>query len=103
MRRTISERYAQARAEPEYPWGYAPADDMTGAYVDRGDLARLLKSPTQATALAVYERQMDHWFEAGPDVIERRRQGLDGQMRSDPMLAGIADRCVRERPAVGLD
>jgi len=59
--------YEQARADHEYLWSIAPADDMTGGYVDQEDLARLLKSPTKTTAAACYASQIAYWFQVGPD------------------------------------
>ena len=100
----MTSRYRQARADHEYLWlEYAAADDMTGAYVDQEDLARLLKSPTKATAAAAYERQIAYWFQAGPDMYERRLRGLDDRMQNDPRLAEIADRHLCEWPPGWLD
>ena len=82
-----SVRYAQAREDHEYLWReYGAADDKTGAYVDQEDLARLLKSPTKATAAVIYEAQITYWFETGPSPEERiERHGLDAlEMRDDP-------------------
>lgn len=59
--------YEQARSDHEYLWSIGPADDMTGGYVDQEDLARLLKSPTKATAAACYADQITYWFQVGPD------------------------------------
>ena len=99
MRNTVSTRYAQARADHEYLWKeYAAADDMTGGYVDQNGLTRLMRSPTRATAASVYERQVEYWFEKGPDMNERARRGLDDRMRDDPRLAAIADRYLCEWP-----
>lgn len=58
---TITERYNQARADHEYLWDtYAPASDMTGAYVDQDDLEKLLKNPTKKTAVECYEAQIEY-------------------------------------------
>ena len=59
--------YKQARADHEYLWSIAPASDMTGGYVDQEDLAKLLKTPTQACARDCYVSQICYWFEAGPE------------------------------------
>lgn len=59
--------YEKAREDHEYLWSIAPADDMTGAYVDQEDLAKLLKMPTKAIARDCYVAQIDHWFSCGPD------------------------------------
>lgn len=58
--------YEQARADHEYLWSIAPANDMTGGYVDQEDLSKLLKSPTKATARDIYMNQIIYWFHAGP-------------------------------------
>ena len=80
--------YEQARADHEYLWStYAPADDMTGAYVDQDDLDRLLKSPTKAMARKCYMAQIHYWFDAGPDTA----LPLD-DWRNDPEVAVIAER-----------
>lgn len=103
MRTSVSARYAQARADHEYLWKeYAAADDMTGGYVDQEDLSRLMRSPTKATAVRVYESQIDYWFEKGPDMNERARRRLDERMRGDPRLEEIADRHFCEWPAEWL-
>jgi hypothetical protein len=60
--------YEEAYDAHTYLWRtYGPAADMTGAYVDQGDLARLLKSPTKKTAKDCLDRQIRHWFNAGTD------------------------------------
>lgn len=102
--------YDQARADHEYLWEtYAPAEDMTGAYVDQDDLARLLKSPTKATARDCYCDQIHHWFQVGPE------QGATGNWRSDSAVFEIAERhncadhitwegaAVDKRAAMGAD
>ena len=81
--------YSRARKDHEYLWGtYAPACDMTGAYVDQDDLADLLRIPTKATAARCYGDQIRHWFHAGPEL-----SGKSGdEWKSDPEVAAIADR-----------
>lgn len=79
--------YEQARADHEYLWSINAADDMTGAYVDQDDLAKLLKSPTKKTARECFERQIEYWFDVGPDLCGARLHLLDeGRVRD------IADR-----------
>lgn len=46
----------------------APAEDMTGGYVDQDDLHRLLMSPTKATAKGCLLSQIHYWFQVGPDA-----------------------------------
>lgn len=60
--------YEQALDDHTYLWDfYGPAADMTGAYVDQEDLAKLLRSPTKATARDCLTRQIGHWFNVGPE------------------------------------
>ena len=93
-------RYEQARADHEYLWQvYAPAEDMTGGYVDQGDLSLLLRSPTKATAADVYESQIVYWFGIGPDMNTCVREGLCGRMPEDTRLSEMADRYLCEWPA----
>ena len=80
--------YKQARADHEYLWEtYAAADDMTGAYVDSGDLRLLLKAPTKRTAADCYRRQIEFWFQIGPDPF-RCPEGW----REDDRVWEIAER-----------
>lgn len=59
--------YEQAYDDHQYLWRtYSKADDMTGAYVDQDDLAKMLRSPTKRTARECLENQIIYWFEAGP-------------------------------------
>lgn len=71
--------YEQARKDHEYLWNIAPAQDMTGAYVDQTDLATLLRNPTKATARDCYCSQIEYWFQAGPDP-----DGVFGYVNSGP-------------------
>ena len=81
--------YVQARKDHECLWDtYAPASDITGAYVDQDDLADLLRSPTKTTARNCYVRQIQHWFRFGP---ERGGRGGD-EWKTDPEVASIACR-----------
>lgn len=41
------------------------AADMTGSYVDQNDLAKLLRSPTKATAKQCLCAQIEYWFQVG--------------------------------------
>ena len=80
--------YVQARKDHEYLWStYAPADDMTGGYVESDDLERLLVNPTKATARQCYEDQIAYWFQAGPDKLTP----CDG-WQDDPEVRAIAER-----------
>jgi hypothetical protein len=80
--------YKQARADHEYLWSIGPAKDMTGGYVDQGDLAKLLRSPTKATARDCYVHQIEYWFSIGPDDASK----VSDLLRSDPVVAEIAER-----------
>lgn len=85
--------YAQAYADWSYLWEtYGPASDMTGAYVDQDDLAALLKSPTKNTAEKCLKRQIDYWFDVGPD------DGSTAPDPSDERLIEIAERYGKEIP-----
>lgn len=62
--------HEQAWADRQYLWQtYGPAQDMTGGYVDSEDLELLLKTPTKATAVRCLSRQIDYWFQVGPDLL----------------------------------
>lgn len=62
-------RYDKALADWDYLWtAYGPASDMTGGYVDQGDLDKLLRSPTKATAAKCLGSQIEYWFEVGPEA-----------------------------------
>ena len=71
---------------------------MTGGYVDQEDLARLMRFPTMATAADVYEHHIGYWFEKGPDMNTRVRDGFERRMKGDPYLAEIADRHLPDWP-----
>ncbi len=82
--------YEQAYKDHQYLWKtYGAADDMTGGYVDQEDLDRLLKSPTKAVAKLCLCRQIDYWFQVGPD------DGVDIPGNKAPQLI-ILDPIVRE-------
>lgn len=80
--------YEQARKDHEYLWGIGEAYDMTGGYVDSDDLAKLLRKPSKVTARECYCRQIDYWFEVGPDSREANRE----IPWDDPKVQGIAER-----------
>lgn len=81
--------YEQAFADWSYLWKtYGPANDMTGAYVDQHDLAKLLRSPTKATARECLCAQIGHWFSVGPDDSGAGRPAD----HSDQKLHDIAER-----------
>ena len=85
--------YQQAFKDWSYLWEtYGPAEDMTGAYVDQGDLAKLLRSPTKRTAATCLESQILYWFDAGP------ASGCDRPNSNDETLAEIAERYNRVIP-----
>ncbi len=65
--------YEEVYKDWKYLWDIAPANDMTGGYVDQDDLNRMLKSPTKKTAVYCMKRQMEYWFQAGPDGFEVSR------------------------------
>lgn len=91
--------YAQARADHEYLWEtYAAAGDMTGGYVDQGDLERLLKKPTKVTARDCYADQICYWFQHGVDGEE----GIDPDFKDDPMVIEIAERYCCEDDLAAL-
>lgn len=80
--------YEQAREDHEYLWSIAPANDMTGGYVDQEDLAKLLKSPSKATARDLYVDQINYWFLAGPQEDDQA-----GEVPwHDPRVVEIAHR-----------
>jgi hypothetical protein len=85
--------YEQAYSDHCYLWQeYGPAEDMTGGYVDQEDLAKLLKSPTKATARDCLVNQIDHWFMVGPDSTAHQPDW------SDARLQEIAERYNHEVP-----
>lgn len=79
--------YEQAFADHSYLWeAYGPARDMTGGYVDQEDLAKLLRSPSKATARKCLIDQIEYWFDMG---VEEQSPQADW---SDPKLIDIANR-----------
>jgi hypothetical protein len=82
--------YEQARQDHEYLWSIGAANDMTGGYVDSGDLDRLLRSPTKATARGCYESQIRYWFQVGPDPF--LASPAAAYLASDPRVREIAVR-----------
>jgi hypothetical protein len=82
--------YEEAFEDHRYLWEtYAPAQDMTGGYVDQDDLSKLLASPTKITARQCLISQIIYWFEVGPDLTACY---YTPDMRRDPALAEIAER-----------
>lgn len=80
--------YEQAFADHSYLWEtYGAAADMTGAYVDQEDLAKLLRCPSKTTARQCLVEQIKYWFEAGTD--DRVHNPIDW---NDPKLSEIAER-----------
>jgi hypothetical protein len=78
--------HEQAYSDHRYLWtAYGPAADMTGGYVDQGDLEKLLRSPTKYMARVCLIRQIVYWFEVGTDD----KVPIDV---SDPRLLQIAER-----------
>lgn len=62
--------YEQALKDWKYLWNIAPADDMTGGYVDQDDLKKLLLNPCKKTAKDCLVSQITYWMQAGPDQFE---------------------------------
>lgn len=86
--------YAQSFSDHSYLWEtYGAADDMTGRYVDQDDLARLLRSPSKATACKCLISQIEYWFSVGPDSF-----GNNPLDRNDKRLQEIAERYGQEIP-----
>ncbi|MBR9970841.1 hypothetical protein [Magnetospirillum sulfuroxidans] len=83
--------YEQARADHEYLWAIAPADDMTGRYVDQNDLRELLHNPTRSTARDCYVRQIEYWFFQGPET-GMGHASVSEIMATDQKVAEIARR-----------
>lgn len=80
--------YEQARKDHEYLWSkYAPAFDMSGAYVDQDDLDRLLRNPSKKTARAIYCAQINYWFRVGPDFFEDRLSSKERQFELQKLIA----------------
>lgn len=78
--------YEQAYEDWDYLWTiYGPAADMTGGYIDQGDLALLLKNPSKITARKCLINQIEYWFSIGTDTC--RDPG-----RGDTRVLDIADR-----------
>lgn len=79
--------YEQAFSDWKYLWDINAAYDMTGGYVDSGDLDMLLKSPTKTTARRCLIRQIEYWFQIGPDPV-----GATLGWQDDPIVREIAER-----------
>ena len=83
--------YEQAYKDHKYLWAIAPANEMTGGYVDQDDLDRMLKKPTKTTAKACLCAQIDYWFANGVDNNDDTRTAAD-MAEDDPHVQDIADR-----------
>lgn len=86
-----------AYRDHQYLWAMGPAFDMTGAYVDQDDLARLLRTPTKNVAADCLSRQIGYWFQAGPDVSENssaRRAEVKRLIETDTRVREIYERYV---------
>lgn len=98
--------YEQALSDHDYLWEIAPADDMTGGYEDQNDLARLLRSPTKATARDCLCSQIEYWFFKGPDSMTfRRLRSWRDLIPQYPRLVEIAERhdCADDDEQEGSD
>lgn len=87
--------YAQAKKDHEYLWSIGPAYDMTGGYVDQDDLTRLLNSPTKVTARGCLVRQIEYWFQVGPDTHDdagKSRRELHRLIETDLRVREIGNR-----------
>ena len=92
--------HAQAYADRQYLWStYGPAEDMTGGYVDQEDLERLLANPTRTVATDCLVRQIQYWFDVGPDLHFRHTNA--GDWREDERVLDIAARHAIEIPPRG--
>jgi len=85
--------YEKALKDWKYLWAIGCAYDMTGGYVDQDDLAKLLLSPTKATAKKCLCDQIEYWFQAGTEqagteIIRSSRSIMEG----DPHVREIAER-----------
>ena len=80
--------YEQAFTDHAYLWKIAPADDMTGAYVDQDDLDKLLDSPTKLTARKCLTDQIVYWFQVGPDPFDANSTP-QWHIDNDPNVAEI--------------
>ena len=83
--------YDQAYKDHCYLWSIAPADDMTGAYVDQDDLDKLLESPNKKTAKECLCKQINYWFQVGPDPFDANPDP-QYHIDNDPVVAEIAER-----------
>lgn len=81
--------YEEVYKDWEYLWDISSASDMTGGYVDQEDLAKLLKSPTKATAKACLLSQINYWFESG---TEDYLGGYSSLLVEYPEIADIRDK-----------
>lgn len=83
--------YEQAFWDHGYLWDvFGPADDMTGGYVDQEDLARLLASPTKTTARDCLIRQIEYWFQVGPDRTHGPQSSTEHLIEENSTVREIA-------------
>lgn len=82
--------YEQVLRQWETLWAIAPADDMTGGYVDQDDLYALLHSPSKTTARKCLESQIRYWFQAGP-AKEDRMPTVAQIIQDNPAVREIAE------------
>lgn len=80
--------YEQAFEDHQYLWReYAHAQDISGGYVDQGDLDKLLANPTKTTARECLESQIIYWFEIGPDLPDHEER-----WKTDPIVRETCER-----------
>lgn len=85
-------KYEQAFKDWKYLWNIGAADDMTGAYVDQEDLDKLLHSPTKATAAHCLCRQIEYWFDTGPDTSDLLFGSYHDLVEQYPGIPAIMER-----------
>lgn len=85
---TITERYKKVLSDWKYLFeGFAPADDMSGGYVDQEDLDKMLKYPTKTQAIKCLESQIHYWLDTGPDPYM-----VTGDWENDKRVQEIRER-----------
>jgi hypothetical protein len=86
--------YDQAYRDREALWNIGPANDMTGAYEDQGDLEKLLAKPSKVTARNCLIDQIDYWFTVGIDDGGKggSKEARDRAINTDRGIADIAKR-----------
>ena len=81
-----------AYRDRQYLWHIGPASDMTGAYVDQGDLERMLENPSKATAVKCLLRQIEYWFQAGTE--DGGQAETAESLKTDPKVREIYERYI---------